>query len=205
VRVGEVLVLPNSLSLLDEADMDQLPYAEVARRGAGPRPTWSLEFGLGAHAGIVDGAGLTPALGAALARERGPWTFAVGFELARVGFEAQRIGASQREFWGRLDTRLRWPVAWLLPYLGMSVGVGWIHQSFERPQERVIREVFGSGVSDLDGLALRLLLTAGLELPLTGRVTMRLEAGGGVNLAHTQRGVRALPAALGALSAGLRF
>jgi hypothetical protein len=205
VRIGDVLVLPDSLTMLDEAGMDELPYAEVARRGAGPRRTWVGELGFGVHTGSVDGAGLTPAVGVALLRERGPWTFAIGLELAYVEFAAQQLATSQRECWGRLDARLRWPVSWILPYLGMSFGVGWIHQSFQRPQERVIREVFGSRVPDIDGVAGRLLLTGGLELPISGVVTLRLEGGGGGNLANTQGGLRMSPAAQAALSVGLRF
>jgi hypothetical protein len=205
VRIGDVLVLPDSLTMLDEAGMDELPYAEVARRGAGPRRTWVAELGFGVHTGSVEGAGLTPAVAVALLRERGPWTFAIGLELAYVEFAAQQLATSQRECWGRLDARLRWPVSWILPYLGMSFGVGWIHQSFQRPQESVIREVFGSRVPDIDGVAGRLLLTVGLELPISGVVTLRLEGGGGGNLAHTQGGLRMSPAAQAALSAGLRF
>lgn len=206
VRVGELLVLPNRLSMLDEADMDQVPYAEVARRGAGPTRSWAVELGLGVHAGVVTGAGMTPAVGAALLRERGPWAFAVGFELASVDFAAQQLSATQRELWGRVDTRLRWPIAWTLPYLGISLGVGWIHQALTRPEEGVIRDVFHvSGVPDRDGLAGRLMLTAGLELPLTGRASMRLEAGGGVTGVRTERGWSVLPAALAGLSGGFRF
>jgi hypothetical protein len=206
VRVGELLVLPSRLSMLDEADMEQVPYAEVARRGAGPTRAWAVELGLGAHAGVVTGAGMTPAVGAALLRERGPWAFAIGFELASVDFAAQQLSATQRELWGRLDTRLCWPVGWTLPYLGVSLGVGWIHQTFVRPEEGVIRDVFHvSGVPARDGLAGRLMLTAGLELPLSGRVSLRLEAGGGMTVVRAERGWSALPAVAAGLSGGFRF
>jgi hypothetical protein len=205
VRVGELLVLPDRLSMLDEGDMDQVPYAEVARRGAGPTRSWAVELGLGVHAGVVTGAGLTPAVGAALLRERGPWAFAVGFELASVDFAAQQLSATQRELWGRADARLRWPVAWTLPYLGISLGVGWVHQAFTRPEEGVIRDVFHVSVPNRDGLAGRLVLTAGLELPLSGRVCVRLEAGGGVTGVHGERGWSVLPAALAGISGGSRF
>jgi hypothetical protein len=205
VRIGELLVLPNSLVMLDEAEMDQLPYAEVARRGTGPRRTWAVELGLGVRAGVVSGAGITPVLGAALLRERGPWAFAIGLEAATVDFDAKGLSATQRELWGRADARLRWPVAWTLYYLGLSLGVGWIHQTFARPEERVIRAVFGSGVPNRDGLAIRFVPTAGLELPLTGRLALRIEGGAGLNLARTERGWTASPAAVGGVASGLRF
>jgi hypothetical protein len=206
VRVGELLVLPSKLSMLDETDMDQVPYAEVARRGAGPTRTWAVELELGLHAETVAGAGLTPAVGAALRRERGPWAFAVGVELTAADFAAREVDVAQRELWGRVDAHLRWPIAWTLPYLGMSLGGGWIHQSFVRPDERVIHEVFGvSGVPDRDGFAGQALLTAGLELPLTGRMLFGLEGGGGVIVVRLAHGWTVLPAALARLSGGFRF
>lgn len=205
VRVGEILVMPNSVVRLDEADMDQIPYAEVARRGAGPARTWAVEVGFGMRAGSVEGAGLTPGASAALMRERGAWAFALSVELAATSFSARGMDATQREVWGRWDTRLRWPVSWVLPYVGVGIGLGWVHQSFTRPEERVIRAVFGAGVPARDGLAGRLMLTSGLELPLSQRIALRAEIGGGLTLAKTHRGLRGLPAAQIALSSGLRF
>lgn len=205
VLVGDSLVLPNALAMLDEAEMDSVPYAEVARRGSQPRRTWAAELGFGMHAAVVSGAGVTPAAGMSLLRERGPWAFAVGFELASVGFTAPLQAASQRELWGRFDVRLRWPLAWTLPYVGLSLGLGWIHQSFTRPKERAIRDADLPAVPARDGFASRGLLTAGLELPLSGRFSLRAEGGFGLAIIHAEDGVAALPAALGGLSAGLRF
>jgi hypothetical protein len=140
-----------------------------------------------------------------LLRERGPWAFAVGLEAARVAFSAPLLDASQSELWGRFDTRVRWPLAWTLPYVGLSLGVGWIHQGFTRPEERAIRAAGHPAVPSRDGLAGRVLLTAGLELPLSGRLSLRLEGGFGLGLVHARDGVEALPAAVAGLSTGLRF
>jgi hypothetical protein len=205
VRVGDSLVLPNTLAMLDEAEMDSIPYAEVARRGAQPRRTWSVELGFGMHAGVVSGASVTPTAGASLVRERGPWAFAVGVEAARAAFSAPLLNASQSELWGRIDARLRWPLAWTLPYVGLSLGAGWIHQSFTRPAERAIRLADHPAVPARDGVAARALCTGGIELPVSGRFALRAEAGFGVGLAHARGGVQALPAALAGVSAGLRF
>ena len=205
VRVGELLVLPDSLVALDEADMDQLPYAEVARRGSDPRRTWAVEVGGGVRSGIVDGAGITPLLGVALVRERGPWELAFGVEAAMVDFATIGLTTSQTELWGRADGRLRFPVAWTLPYVGLSLGAGWIHQSLERPNESTIRAVFGSGVPSRDGFAARLMPTAGLELPVSGRLAFRLEGGAGVSLVHGEPGWSLAFAAAGWLAGGMRF
>jgi hypothetical protein len=205
VRVGDVLVLPNTLVTLDESEMDQLPYTEVARRGTGARRTWAVELGFGVRSGVVEGAGITPMLGAALVHDRGPWAFAIGVEAGLVDFAAQGISAAQREFWGRGDARWRWPVGWMLPYVGLSLGVGWIHQTFERPEERVIREVFGSRVPARDGVAARIVPTVGLEVPLSGRLALRVEGGAGLNVARTAAGWMPALAAMGGVSAGARF
>jgi Caspase domain len=205
VRVGDVWVTPYKLVMLDEADMDQLPYAEVARRGTSPRRTWAVELGFALRSGVVDGQGATPALGAALLRERGPLLFAVGVEAGLTEFEGRQLFATQRELWARADMRWRWPVGWLLPYVGLSLGVGWIHQTFARPDERTIREVFGSHVPSRDGIAARLQPTSGLELPLSARTVLRVEVGAGMNLARTASGWSPSIAALGGVSAGLRF
>jgi Caspase domain len=205
VLVGELLVFPNSQVILDETAMDPLPYAEVARRGAGPRRTWAFELGGGMRSGLVAGAGITPAIGVALVRERGPLAFALGVEAAMVEFQTIGLTVTQREVWGRADARVRLPLAWTLPYLGLSLGAGFIQQSLVRPREAVIRAVFGSGVLSREGFAARVMPMAGLELPVSGRLSFRLEGGAGVNLVRSERGWMGTLAAVGWLAGGIRF
>ena len=166
VRVGEVVVLPQALSQLDEADMEQVPYAEVARRGPGLPRVWTLELALGAHAGVIDGAGITPSVGAMLQRDRGPLALAFGVEVARVTFDAQALSIAQDEVWARGEARLRAPLGWILPYAGVELGIGLVHQSLVRAQERAIEDTFGVGaLPNRNGVAGALELTLGAEIP----------------------------------------
>ncbi len=205
VRVGEVTVLPGGVTQLDDADLEQVPYMEVARRGGTGLRVWSLEIGSTLGTGTVAGSGLTPRIGVALGRERGPLAFSAGFEFGLDRFRAEMLSVDQRELWGFAEARLRMPIAWTLPFVGARAGVGFIHQSFTRDQERVIREVFAVGpVPARDGVAGQLLLAAGLELPFS-RVLLRIDAAGGATVTDTDRGLRARPAAFGRLIGGWRF
>jgi hypothetical protein len=205
VRVGEVTILPSGLTRLVDADLEQVPYMEVARRGGSGLRVWSLEIGSTLGTGTVAGSGLTPRALVALGRERGRWAFAGGFELGLDRFRARMLSIDQRELWGFGEVRLRMPIDWTLPFVSARAGLGWIHQSFARDQERVIREVFAVGsVPARDGVAGQLLLAAGLELPFS-RILLRIDAAGGVTAAQTERGLRARPAAFGRLVGGWRF
>jgi len=205
VRVGEVTVLPGALAELDDDELEPVPYTEVARRGGAPPRVWSLEIGSTLGSGVVAGAGLTPRMGVALGRERGPLAFAVGFELGLDGFRGQSFEVAQRELWGVVETRLRMPIDWVLPFVAARGGIGWVHQAFTRDRERVIQQVFGvDAMPSRDGVAGQLALTAGIELPFS-RVLLRIEGGAGISVSEVDAGVSAHPAALGRLIGGLRL
>jgi hypothetical protein len=206
VRVGEVAVMPSSLAVLDEAEMEQVPYMEVARRGTGPVRAFVLELGATLGTGIVAGAELTPRVGPALQREHGPWTFGLGLELGYTAFGARELAASQRELWASAEARLRYPLWWMLPYVGLRASAGLIHQSFTREREREIRDVLlAPPVPDRDGLAGQLLLLGGLELPLAARLMLRLDAGVGATAARGDAGWSLQPTIVSRIAGGHRF
>jgi hypothetical protein len=205
VRVGEIAIRPDGLTRLDESDLEQVPYADVARRGGVAVRVWSLEMSTTLGSGVVDGTGMTPRLGVAIGRERGPWAFSSGFELALERFRAQRLRVDQQELWGFGEARLRTPFGWALPFLSARVELGWIHQSLLRDQERVFRDVLDEdALPPRNGAAGQLQIGAGLELPL-GRFAMRLEAAAGLVAAPTNGHLDARPELVGRLTAGWRF
>jgi len=205
VRVGELEVPPGGLARLDDSELEQVPYAEVARRGASPLRLWWLELGAGFGTGVVNGSGGTPRLGVALGREYGPWALSGGVDFGVDSFRGERMEIDQRELWASFDARLRFPVTWLLPYVSAHGAVGWVHQSITRDQEQMIRAVFDTGaVPSRDGPAGQLRAALGLELPWQ-RWLVRVEVAGGVMLSPVDEGLLARPLVLGRVISGLRF
>lgn len=206
VRVGEAVVLPDAVSDVRDEDMAQVPYAEVARRGPTLPRVWSLELGLDAHNGVVEGAGITPGLTLMIQRDRGPLELAGGVQAARTEIDAQDLTVVQYEVWARGEARLRMPVGMSLPYAGLSASGGVVRQTLTRDQERAIRDTFGaSALPRRTGAAGRLELTLGVELPLSTRITMRIGGSVGASMARAERGLRVLPAAGAQLAASTRF
>jgi hypothetical protein len=206
VRVGEAVVLPDTVSDVRDEDMAQVPYAEVARRGPTLPHVWSLELGLDAHNGVIEGAGVTPGLALMLQRDRGPLELAGGVQAARTEIDAQNLTVVQYEMWARGEVRLRMPLGLSLPYAGLSVSAGMMQQTLTRDQERAIRDTFGaSALPRRTGAAGRLELTLGVELPLTTRFTMRIGGSVGASAARVERGLRLLAAAGAQLAVSTRF
>jgi hypothetical protein len=197
VRVGEVTVLPSSIAQLDEGDFEQVPYTEVARRGAAPLHLWSIELSSALGSAALAGGVVTPRIGVGVGRELGPWALSAGFELGLEEFRGQSFAIDQRELWGFVESRLRMPLSWALPYLSARGAFGVIQQSMTRDQEQMIQEVFAmNALPARTGTAGQLLVGAGLELPFS-RVLLRFEGAGGVTLSAVDRALRARP--LGAL------
>ena len=206
VRIAEVIVQPGLMVVLDERRMDQVPYAQVARRGAGPVHTRALEIGYSAGGSWLEGEGLMQRLGMALRREHGAWEVAAGVDVGRGDLRGQDLTIRQLETLGYGDLRWRVPAAAYLPYLGLRMGVGWIHQSLERDQEQTLQRVFGQGpLPSRDGVAGLGLLTAGVEVPLEARVLARVEGFGGVVTPHLASGWMARPNGGARVAVGWRW
>ena len=182
VRVAEVIVQAGSTVALDEGRMAEVPYAEVARRGAGPVHTRAVELGYSAGAPWLEGEGLVQRIGLALRREQGTWEIAAGVDVGQGDLRGQELAIRQLETLGYGDLRARVPVGAYLPYLGLRIGAGWVHQTLERDQEQTVQRVFGQGsIPARNGLVTLGLLTAGVEVPLAARLLARVEGfGGGV-------------------------
>jgi hypothetical protein len=206
VRVGEALVLLGAQASVRDEDMEQVPYAEVARRGAAAPRVWALELGPAAHSATVAGAGFTPGLAVMLQRERGPLVFAAGVEAARTEFAGRALTVKQYELWARGETRLGEPLGWTLPYLGVALSVGVLQQELVRARERQVQLTFGGqGLDSRTGLAVRLELVLGIELPLSARSSLRIAAGAGGVGARGEDGLKLLPSAGVQLAAGMRL
>lgn len=205
VAVGELTVLPNGAAAVDESDFERVPYTDVARRGASSLRLWSIDLAGGVGTGTVAGNDPIPRMGVSLGRELGPWALSGGVEFGADAFRGQQLEITQSELWGFVDARLRMPLSWALPYIGARAAFGWIHQAFERDQERVIREVLAMNeMPSRDGSAGQLLLGLGLELPWS-RVVLRVEAFGGATASRVDAELRARPMALVRIATGWRF
>lgn len=205
VRVGEAVVLPNTLASVRDRDMERVPYTEVARRGPGVPRLWALELGMQLTTGAIEGAGLTPSLAVMLVRELGALELSVGALGSYASFDARALSISQYEGWGAAAGRYRWPLHLMLPYVGMTAAVGVIHQGLTREQEGAIQQTFDmQSLPDRTGLAMRLTAAAGFELPLSARLTLRVELGAGVTAARVERGLRALPLGSTLVAIGMR-
>jgi hypothetical protein len=204
VRVGEVGVFPSHVTRVDDDQLERVPYTEVARRGSGPIPRWSLE----AHAGVVTssvaGTGVGPRLGLGLSRERGPIAYGVALEAGWQRFDARTMEVHQRDLWAATELRRRWAVGWWLPFVAGRVGVGYVHQALTREREREIRQTFRVDAVRHSGIAGELFALAGLELP-AARFLVRPQVGGGAFLSNTSDGLQLVPAALARIDIGLRF
>jgi Caspase domain len=189
VRIGEVIVQPRSTVSLDERSMAQVPYAEVARRGAGPVHTRAVELGYTAGGPWLEGAGLVQRLGASVRSERGAWELAAGLDVGRGALRGQDLSIHQLETAAYGDLRWRVPEGPWLPYLGLRLGGGWVHQTLERDQEQAIQTAFGQGpLPARDGVVGLGFLTAGVEVPLADRVLARVEGFGGAVAPHLASG-----------------
>jgi hypothetical protein len=206
VRVGEVIVRPGSTVALDERSMAEVPYAEVARRGAGPVHTRAVEVAYSAGGPWLEGEGVVQRLGAAIRRERGAWEIAAGLDVGRGTLRAQGLSIHQLETAAYGDLRWRVPVGAWLPYLGLRLGGGWVHQTLDRDQQQAIETVFGQGpLPARDGIVGLALLTAGVEVPLADRVLLRVEGFGGGVAPHLASGWGARPTAGARAAVGWRW
>jgi hypothetical protein len=186
--------------------MDQVPYAEVARRGPGPVLTRAVELGYSAGAPWLEGEGIVQRLGLALRRERGALEIAAGVDGGRGALGNQELTIHQWELLGYVDGRWRFPVGVWLPYLGVRGGAGWVHQTLERDQEQTIQSVFGQGrLPARDGMVGVALVTAGTEVPLAPRLLARIEAFGGAVAPHLAGGWTARPHGGGRVAVGWRW
>jgi hypothetical protein len=194
VRVGEAVVLPNTLASVRDEDMAQVPYGEVARRGPGVPRLWTLELGLQLSTATVQGAGVTPAVVAVLARELGALELALAAAAGHTGVDARALAISQYEGWLGVEGRYRLPLGFMLPYAALGAAAGYVHQSLTREQEAAIQRTFNMGpMADRNGFAVRVMGALGLELPLGARGTLRLAVSAGVTAVRVERGLRALP------------
>jgi hypothetical protein len=205
VRVGEAVVMPNTLLTVRDQDMAQVPYTEVARRGPGLPRLWQFELGMQLSSAAIQGAGLTPALAAMLMREFGALELAFGLSGGYAGFNGQALSISQYEGWVFAEGRWRAPLGLLLPYVGINVSAGLLHQTLTRDQEQAIDSTFNMRpMDDRTGPALRLAGTLGVELPLSARATLRFEISAGATGAGVEHGIRVLPAGAALLAIGVR-
>ena len=205
VRVGEAVVLPNALATVRDQDMAQVPYTEVARRGPGLPRLWQFELGLQLSSATIEGAGLTPALAATLVREFGALELAFGVSAGYAGFKGQALSISQYEGWALAEGRWREPLGLLIPYLGVGVSAGLIHQTLTRDRERTIASAFNMGpMDDRNGAAIRLAASVGVELPLSARTALRFAISAGATGARVEGGIRVLPAGAALLAIGVR-
>jgi Caspase domain len=195
VQIGEVVITPRATTTLDDSEMEQVPYAQVARRGADSIHPYAIEVGAVIASGALDGQSLGPRLSLGLRRERGPWELAVGVELGQASFRGRSLDIEQRELFAHLSVRWRLPLGWLLPYLGARAGAGLIHQSLVRDQEDVIQDVLGKPpIADKVGGAGTGHVLAGVEVPLSLRTGLRAEAQGGAIAPRLESGWQLRPA-----------
>ena len=160
----------------------------------------------GAGTPWLEGGGVAQRLGLAVRRERGAWEVAAGVELGRGDVRAQDLTIQQLETLAYADLRWRVPLGVALPYVGARAGGGWVHQTFERDQERMVQAVFGqSAIPGRDGAVGLALLTAGAEIPFAARLFARLEAFGGAVVPHLAAGWTARPYAGGRAAVGWRW
>jgi hypothetical protein len=62
----------------------------------------------------------------------------------------------------------------------MAAAAGVIHQGLTREQEAAVQRTFSMGrLADRNGMAFRLAAIIGLELPLSARLTLRIELSAG--------------------------
>jgi hypothetical protein len=206
VRLAEVIVPTGTTVALDEGGMEQLPYAQVVRRGAGPVHTRAVELAYAAGTPWLEGEGLTHRVDLAVRRERGAWEVAGGVELGRGELRGQDLTIRQLETLAHVDGRWRLPVDTALVTLGLRAGVGWVHQSLERDQEAALQAIFGQGALPArDGLVAVSLATGGVELPLTARLFARGELFGGALAPHLATGWVARPLAGARVGLGWRW
>jgi hypothetical protein len=205
VRVGEAVVMPDTLATVRDQDMAQVPYTEVARRGPGLPRLWQFELGMQLSSAAIRGAGLTPALAATLMREFGALELAFGVSAGYAGFNGQALSISQYEGWAFGESRWRAPLGLLMPYIGLSVSAGLIHQALTRDQERAIDSTFNMRpMDDRTGMAIRLAGTLGVEAPLSARITLRFAISAGGTAARVEHGIGVLPAGAALLAIGMR-
>lgn len=205
VRVGEAVVLPNTLATVRDQDLEQVPYTEVARRGPGVSRQWSLELGMQLHTATLRGAGLTPLLAAMLVREHGALELSLGVSAGYTRFDGRALTVSQYEGWASVEGRYRVPLQLLLPYAGVVVAAGVVHQGLVRQQEPAIRSTFDMGaLADRNGAAFRLAAALGFQVPLSARFALRLELNAGVTVPGVERGLYALPMVGALVAIGMR-
>jgi hypothetical protein len=153
----------------------------------------------------LQGAGLTPALGAMLTREFGGLELAFGVAAGYVGFNGQALSIAQYEGWALAESRWRAPLGLFLPYVGIGVSAGLIHQALTRDREQAIDSTFNMRpMDDRIGLAIRLAGTLGVELPLSVRATLRFAISAGATGARVEHGVGVLPTGAALLAIGMR-
>jgi hypothetical protein len=206
VRVGEVVVLPGTSARLEESAMEQVPYAEVARRGPRAIRPRALEVGYALSSPVIPGQGLAQRVSLGLRRERGPWDVGASVSAGLASIRGEALSIDQTELWGHLDLRWRVPIGWLLPYLGARGGAALVHQSFTRDQESMIQEVFDvSAMTARNGLAAEALATTGLEIPLATTLSARAEATFGVAAARLEAGWEGRPSVGARAALGWRW
>jgi hypothetical protein len=204
VRVGEVGVLPGQVTHVTDAQLERVPYMEVARRGSGPIPTWSLEVRAGVVTSTVAGKGTGPRVGLGLSRERGPYAYSAALEAGGQDFGARQLEVRQRDVWAAVELRRRWALAWVLPFVGARAALGWLHQALEYANEDTLYTAATADLRAQTGLAGEMFLLAGVELPAR-RLMVRPQLGVGAFVSRTAAGLHVLPAALGRIDLGLRF
>jgi hypothetical protein len=153
----------------------------------------------------VPGSGLTPALAALLVREYGTLELAFGVSAGYARFDGRALSISHYEAWANVESRWRAPLGLLLPYIGVSVSAGLIHQSLTRDQEQAIDRTFNMRpMDDRTGMAIRVAGSLGVELPVSARTTLRFAISAGGTGAQLERGIRVLPTGSALLAIGVR-
>jgi hypothetical protein len=205
VGVGELLVMPGGFVTLNDSDLQPVPYMEVARKGAGSIRTWSLDLRAGVASPRSRAEQFGPRIGAGFSRELGPWAYSLGLDWGMRQIRANELWIQQQEVWTGAELRLRWPLSWMLPFLGARAAAGLMHQTLERDEEQRIRRYFGgTGLPDRYGVGAELFATAGLDLPLQ-RTILRLTAAFGGDLVRGERDVSLRPSGQLRIDAGWRL
>lgn len=131
VRVGVVTVRAGAATALDDGALERVAAFEVGRRGPTFPRDRALEATFATATGTVDGQGVTTRFGAAYRRGFGPLEIAAGAAVGVAELDGRAIEGRQLELWVDAGARWRYPLGWVLPYVGARGGGAAIWQDLD--------------------------------------------------------------------------